>query len=77
MTHRLSSATEQQRLCLAEPAKPTCAYRSAARHTAAITAQPAALSGSPNEFAPVSGAMRTFSRTPEAVAAPPVRALSP
>lgn len=77
MTYRLSSVTEQRRLCLADPAKSACAYRSSARHTAAITAQPAALSGSSTEFVPFSGAMRTFSRAPDAAAATRVRALSP
>lgn len=77
MTYRLSSVTRQHRLCLAEPAKSACVYRSSARYTAAITAQPEALSGSSTEFAPFSGAMRTFSRTPDAAAATPVSALSP
>lgn len=76
MTYRLSPVTKQ-RLCLAEPAKSACAYRSPAHHTAAITAQPAAFSGASTEFTPFSGAMRTFSRTPDAAAATPVRALSP
>ena len=77
MTHRLSSVTKQHRPCLADPAKSACVHRSSARHTATITAQPAASSGSSTEFAPFSGAMRTFSRIHDAAAAPPTRALSP
>ena len=77
MTHRLSSVTKQDRLCLEEPAEPACAYRSSARHTAAIKAQPAAFSGSSSKFAPVSDAMRTLSRTPDEAVVPTVCALSP
>ncbi len=66
MTYRLSSVTKQ-RLCLADPAKSACAYRSSARHTAAITAQPAAFSGASTEFAPFSGAMRKVAGVPFSV----------
>lgn len=77
MTYRLSSVIRQHRLCLAEPAKSACVYRSSARYTAAITPERSALFGSSNQFAIVSGAWHAISRTPDAALAPNVRALSP
>ena len=77
MTLRLSIARERHRLYPADPVRTSCAHPPSARKTPAIEPNRTALPGSSNETAPVSGTVRTFSRTPDAPVAPTFDALSP
>jgi hypothetical protein len=77
MTHRLSDATERHWLHPADPVTSGCAHLSSARYTTAITPNRSAVPGASNALAPVSGVMRTLSRTSDAAVASTVWALSP
>jgi hypothetical protein len=77
MTLRLSDATERHWLHRADPVASGCDHLSSARYTTAITPNRSAVPGASNVLAPVSGVMRTFSRTSDSAVASTVWALSP
>lgn len=77
MTHRLSDATDHHRLPTADLVTTGCARPPSARNTIALTPNRSAFPGSSSAFVPVSGTMRSFSRTPDAAVAPTVCTLSP
>ncbi len=77
MTNRLSDATERHWLHPADPVTSSCVHLSSARHTMFITPNRSAVPGASNALAPVSGAMRALSRTPDTAVAANACALSP
>lgn len=77
MTHRLPDAIVHHRLPTADPVTTGCARPPSARNTIALTPNRSAFPGSSSAFVPVSGAMRPFSRTPDAAVTPTTSALSP
>ncbi len=77
MTHRLSIAGQHHRLHPAGTVETSCAHPPSTQRTAEITPNRTALSGSLNEFTPVSGAPRTFSRTRDGDVATALYTLSP
>jgi len=77
MTHRLSNIRQRHWLLSADPAKPVCAYHSAAHKTMARTNMCKAVSAYSTASVTVSAGIRNFPRTSDAAVAPTVRALSP
>ena len=77
MTLRLSNIRQRHWLLSADPAKPVCAYHSAARKTTASTTMCKAVSAYSTASVTVSAVMRNFRRTSDKAVAPTVRALSP
>lgn len=77
MTHRLSDIRQRHWLLSAGPAKPVCAYRSAARKTTASTTMCNAVSAYYTASVTVSAVMRNFPRTSGTAVAPTISTLSP
>jgi hypothetical protein len=77
MTHRLSHVTERHRLPTADPVATGCAQPSSTRNIIALTPDRSAFPGSSGVIIFVSGAMHTFSITPDAAVAATACTLSP
>ena len=77
MTHRLSDDAERHRLHHADPVTKGCAQPSPTRNTIALTPDRSVFPGSSGVIIFVSGAMHTFSITPDAAVAATACTLSP